>query len=565
MKKVILSLALLNSILLWANPSNPTVVAGNATFTEENQRLDITATSDRTIINWETFSLDRSDTTNIAVPSKNSAVLNRVTGSYQSSIGGRILSNGQVYLINPNGIMVTDQGYIDVNSFLASTLDVADNEFLLGSDMTFMGISPAAISNQGFITASEGDIFFIARHIENTAEMEAHEGVIGMGAGLEVILRPNESERILIVPSQGASAGTGIDQTGTLSAIQAEMKADGNLYALAINHTGTTESIGYNFEGGRIFLVAKGGTTTLQKFSEMHALKGDMTGGEISILGTNVNVLDDSHINASSESGGGFIYIGGSMGGQVPNVYNATNVVTGPGIEAFVDAEYFGNGGEISVFATGTANVGGLLSATGGILNGNGGNVEVSGQTDLIFNATVDTNAIFGTTGSLTIDPTNIILSNNPTYGEGVTQGIFSGKGCHSNLRIRDIQKSLKNNNVIITTTPGSGGEGNITLVDPAVILSKNGNSLTIHADTDISFEAPLTFVDKTIKGNQAALTLISGKDIHINDRLTLKNTNRLYMKAKDGVYVKREGKESGNMDFGIHGTKKMTDIILNP
>jgi len=37
--------------------------------------------------------------------SSQSAVLNRVVGSSRSEILGSLLSNGQVYLINPNGIM----------------------------------------------------------------------------------------------------------------------------------------------------------------------------------------------------------------------------------------------------------------------------------------------------------------------------------------------------------------------------------------------------------------------------------------------------------------------------
>ncbi|WP_163535914.1 two-partner secretion domain-containing protein, partial [Klebsiella pneumoniae] len=65
-------------------------------------------------------------------PGAGAATLNRVTGSTGSTIAGQIQANGQVYLINPNGILITPTGSVDTAGFTASTLDTTDGDFMAG-------------------------------------------------------------------------------------------------------------------------------------------------------------------------------------------------------------------------------------------------------------------------------------------------------------------------------------------------------------------------------------------------------------------------------------------------
>ncbi|MES2344450.1 MAG: filamentous hemagglutinin N-terminal domain-containing protein [Chlamydiota bacterium] len=95
----------------WGNPQNPTVVSGEATFGAGTNALDIIA-SDHAIIEWEAFSIGQGEKTNFMLPSSDSAVLNRVTSHLPSSLEGLLNSNGKVYLINPNGVLVTESGII---------------------------------------------------------------------------------------------------------------------------------------------------------------------------------------------------------------------------------------------------------------------------------------------------------------------------------------------------------------------------------------------------------------------------------------------------------------------
>ena len=73
-------------------------------------------------------------------PSASSAMLNRVTGSTPSSIAGQLNANGQVYLVNPNGIAITPTGMVRTGAFVASTL---------GNDRCGLHRRPPQLRGQG--------------------------------------------------------------------------------------------------------------------------------------------------------------------------------------------------------------------------------------------------------------------------------------------------------------------------------------------------------------------------------------------------------------------------------
>ena len=113
------------------------------------------------------FSISSKETTRFALPNSSAAVLNRVASGDVSHIDGLLSSNGTVYLINPNGVIVGPGGIIDTAGFLASTLDVENQQFLNGKALLFSGSSTASIINQGTITAWNGNVILLAYQVEN--------------------------------------------------------------------------------------------------------------------------------------------------------------------------------------------------------------------------------------------------------------------------------------------------------------------------------------------------------------------------------------------------------------
>src|SRR3990172_12600547 len=91
---------------VFANPTDLVVISGDAhCHSPSANTLEIRA-SDRAILHWQDFSIGLNETTKFIQPNSSCAVLNRVMGENLSSLQGRLEANGQVYLINPHGILI---------------------------------------------------------------------------------------------------------------------------------------------------------------------------------------------------------------------------------------------------------------------------------------------------------------------------------------------------------------------------------------------------------------------------------------------------------------------------
>ncbi|MGE0414776.1 MAG: beta strand repeat-containing protein, partial [Verrucomicrobiales bacterium] len=421
------SLAILSSPLQ-ANPAGGLVVNGSATIGDGlGGHLSINQLTDKAIINWEDFSISAGELTQFIQPGSGSAVLNRVVTGNPSAIHGALRANGKVMVINPNGILVGATGSIDVGGLVLSTLDVSDADFLGGGDMVFKGNTSAGVVNYGRINAVGGDVFLIGKSVTNTGGVTASNGTVGLAAGQEVLISaaPNaEGERVFVRTTSGASGGTGVENSGTIEGASVELKAHGNMFALAINNKGSIRATGSVSKGGKVFLRAPGGRVDnsgsiratvpggnggriLIEGSIVNAGgtinadgEGSGDGGQIELLGDQINVLAGAKITANGKNGGsvqvGEVGVtqsvnvaGGSVvsangnsgkGGMVNMQAVDINVAGG----ATISADGATSGGTLQIGTPGftrSANIaaGATLSAAGG--TGNGGQVLVNGAT----------------------------------------------------------------------------------------------------------------------------------------------------------------------------------------
>src|ERR1035437_6479892 len=135
----------------WSNPTAPQVVNGRASFNQAGNLLTV-KNSNGAIINWNTFSIGANETTRFNQTSAASSVLNRVLANDPSVLLGTLSSIRRVWLVNPAGIMVGQGARIDVAGFIASTLNVRNEDFL--ANRLNFGATPNAgsIQNYGQIT-----------------------------------------------------------------------------------------------------------------------------------------------------------------------------------------------------------------------------------------------------------------------------------------------------------------------------------------------------------------------------------------------------------------------------
>ena len=264
-----------------ANPVAGSVVAGSASINSAGSTLTVTQNSNRAIVNWQGFSIGTGETTRFVQPGVNAAILNRVTGGDPSAILGSMQSNGQVYLINPSGIIFGPSANVNVGGLVASTLNVANDEFMRGADVTFSGDSTVGIYNYGNIEALEGNIYLIASNVANHGVLRASQGNVGMLATDSVTLVDGARPYLPVTANRRSISETGVTNTGLIEAMQVELAANGgNAYGLAINNTGTIRATGSETRGGRILLVANGGE--IKTSGDLIAQRGN-NGGDVII------------------------------------------------------------------------------------------------------------------------------------------------------------------------------------------------------------------------------------------------------------------------------------------
>ena len=112
-------------------PQGASVQSGNVTITGTgSNHMTIDQKTSKSIINWNSFSINSAGRVDFNMPSSSSSSLNRVTGSTPSNIAGQLNSNGKVLLINPNGVVISPTGVINTKAFTASSLDINNKDFL---------------------------------------------------------------------------------------------------------------------------------------------------------------------------------------------------------------------------------------------------------------------------------------------------------------------------------------------------------------------------------------------------------------------------------------------------
>lgn len=462
-----------------AAPSDPTVVNGQVTFAQQGNVFSIT-NSPNAIINWGSFSIAQGEIVRFLQQSGNSAVLNRITGQDPSRIMGALQSNGRVYLINPNGILFGGGAQINVNGLVASTLDIANADFIAGKNKFFSGATAGSVVNEGAITTpSGGKVFLIAPDVTNSGLITSPQGEVVLAAGHSVQLADSSNPGMHVVVSapenQAINIGEVIAQGGKIG-----------IYGALVNQRGTLNAnsavVG---ENGKIILKAT--RTTLLETGSVTTATGAGNGGEVQVLGEKVGLLGDALIDVSGQNGGGTALIGGDYQGKNAAVMNAEQVFVGKDAVIKADAIASGDGGKVIVWGNQTAQVYGSIFARGGAAFGNGGFVETSGHHLDVAGIRVNAGAANGKNGQWLLDPENIRVS----VGDSVT---LDDVAAFDNPTPNSSDTSFINASVI------SGATANVTLqarnditFSSEINIAAVGVGLTAQAGNNINVDASIT------------------------------------------------------------------------
>ncbi|TAN47025.1 MAG: filamentous hemagglutinin N-terminal domain-containing protein, partial [Methylococcaceae bacterium] len=183
-------------------PSGGQITSGRAGIAVDGSHMDVNQTSQNASLNWQTFNVGRNAEVEFHQPNASSVAVNRIADPDGSQIMGRVDANGQVYLINPNGVLFGKDAQVNVGGLVASTLDIADADAASGKRTFSSSPLPAeegpgvrangdeaSVINQGTITTSDGGYAaLLGGRVSNQGTIAARLGTVALAAGDQVTL-----------------------------------------------------------------------------------------------------------------------------------------------------------------------------------------------------------------------------------------------------------------------------------------------------------------------------------------------------------------------------------------
>lgn len=382
-----------------ALPKGGAVVNGRVTIeTAQGNEQTVNQRSPKGIIEWQSFSINPGETLTVRQPDASAVLLNRVLGSQQSTISGAISANGKVFLVNPNGVVftpgVTGQS-ISVGSIVASTLDIANADFLAGR-YRFSGTA-GLVANRGadIKVAPGGSAILLGGHVTNEGHISATLGTVGMAAGSDISV-DFAGDGLTTLHINKAAARALVENRKLLEAdggkvLMSAQTAEA-LTEAVVNQQGIVRAQTLTQRAGHI--VLDGGSSGVTQVSGTLDASGDAmrAGGRIDVSGNRVKLIGRATLDASGGTGGGAVRIVGGAGGLDPRVENPQTLSSDAATSVQADASVNGDGGHIALDGgrDGVTQLSGTLSARGDASHA-GGHIDVTGhQVALVGRARID-------------------------------------------------------------------------------------------------------------------------------------------------------------------------------
>ncbi|WP_178131157.1 MBG domain-containing protein [Reyranella sp. CPCC 100927] len=531
-------------------PTGGRVAAGSVTIGQPvGGQMTVRQTTDRGVVNWQTFNVGAGGRVDFQQPSASSATLNRVTGSTGSVIAGQLSANGQVFLVNPNGIQITPSGVVRGGAFVASTLDIKNSDFLAGRTVFEGKGRSGSVVNQGTIEAAPGgSVVLMGGRVVNEGTITANGGRVGLAAGERVVVDLQGDGFLQVsVPTADADRSEAlIKHTGRIQAnggpvaMRAATTADVARAAVTVSGTVEARTV-MRTDGGVVFgadtvapptktpvTVQRGKVDidggpggSVKTSGRIAASGGTQRGGDIGISGNAVTTTGT--LDVSGGTVGGTITVNGGTRLDASGTFLASGVTTGGRIDLTADDVRVT---QASLLATG-GHVGGLIRIGGAFQGGaphdlspalratyvtrwaDAPALHSATQTRVANSVTIDVSG--GNTGG-----TAIVWANGTTWMNGVVRA--TGASSAGSVEI-----SGKENLAFVDLAKLEIGAGGQLLLDPKNIVIDNGGSASVSGNdafgensSGVAFIAPSSLTAILDKGT--SVTLQANNDIFVNN-----------------------------------------------
>jgi filamentous hemagglutinin family protein len=251
------------------------LASGNATHIANGSTLQIHQTTPGAVLNWSSFDVGTAAKVIFNQPTSTSTTLNEIFAAKPSQIFGMVKANGQIYLINGNGLVFGPKATVNVGGLLASTLDLvpaAQTGGLLNPALVVPGLPalvaapsssgaspaavPAVVVDQGAQISTNGPnerVMLAGGAVDNAGTLSAPDGQVVLAAGSKIFLQASTDQNLrgLIVEVDGGGSATNA-VAGTLTADRGNV----SMVGLAVNQLGRVSATTSVTANGSVRLVA---------------------------------------------------------------------------------------------------------------------------------------------------------------------------------------------------------------------------------------------------------------------------------------------------------------------
>ncbi|MDI9409083.1 MAG: filamentous hemagglutinin N-terminal domain-containing protein, partial [Candidatus Pacebacteria bacterium] len=509
-----------------AAPQGGSVASGAAIISTGGTSTIVTQSTDRAVIDWQSFNLSQNESVEFKVPTNTSATLNRINDLRPSVISGSITSNGAVYFTNPNGLIFDANSSVTANGFFAATKHLNPSQFMAGgaAPTTLSGLGNRSVVLDGNITAPTVTAF--GGTVTVNGIIEAARGnlllsstnltTIGEGAVIRVDAEANGNGGRAIIWSDNHT-----DFHGYISAQGGTTSGDGGFVEVSgkntLNYNGLVNTLATNGKTGTLLLdptdiTISSGTNSVTNSAGTMTGTGTAATSIVNIgrletaLGTS-NVIIDA--NAGTGTGSGKITVAEAISAATAGSYSLTL-----------------RGGQITINAGIT-----MRSNANLILNGTAINISsditLAGTGTLTLNASIY--SVWQNAGS--------VITARSVSGSAVDGFILNGAnkittlGAITNSAVGGIVVKNSQALAIASGITLNGGKGGVSILTPGYDLTLNG-ALTVrgsflrldaganilkggHTITATGLDVLVT---SATTGNAASLTLGAGNFIYVTD-----------------------------------------------
>ena len=481
-------------------PQGGTVVSGDVTINTDPKQMIINQATNKAIINWISFSIDREELVRFNQPSISSVILNRVTGQDPSIILGQLIANGKIFLINPNGIVFGKSAIVDVAGLVATTLNITDTDFL-SSNYKFTQLSNMdlrQIINKGQIKVSDnGFVVLAAPSVSNEGFIYAKVGTVALASGtqfkfdftgngmLTYSVEAPVGKKVLNLENKAVNIG--VSNTGTIKADGGTVLLTGDalqqVFSSIVNNEGIIEAKSLKLKGGKVIL--EGGRSSVVENSGVIDVSAEKEGkkGNISIIG---EIVKNS----------GIIRADGNENADAGNIYIYSDKLT-------------------------QLDESSVIQAVGRKDNSDGGFIEISSSEEVKLGGQIYVYSEKGKAGILLIDPEDLIIDSD-YYSAG---GDYLFEATNSITVNPDVTISTRNTG--LPTGDGApndqlmsssiGNSGNLELKAPNITISSGAKLLTFADSGYTSGDLKLTATGSNTNITIDSGAILKGGDITVS------------------------------------------------